>query len=320
MTKSKKIKVLLSGGGTLGPVMPLIAVADEIKKQYSEAELLWIGTFGGVEKIVVRSHSIKFKAMMSVKWRRYKSWKNIRDLLVSPIVLFHAFFILIRFRPDVLVSAGGYVSVPLHIAGWMLRIPSVVHHQDIQTGLANKIMRPFAKRTTATFEHTMKELKEVKSKHTGNPIRTALRLGDRDRGYVHFHLDQDLPTVLIFGGGTGAANLNKVVAQSLPKILEKAQVIHITGQGKQVIAPAIREHNKKIGDRYNTFEFFLDDEMADAYAVADLVIMRAGLSSLSEIAALGKAAILMPIAKSHQVKNAEFFVEKQAAEIVHMSA
>ncbi len=320
MKNEKYIKVLLSGGGTLGPVMPLIAVADEIRKQYKNAEILWVGTFGGVEKIVVRSHNIDFKAMTSIKWRRYSSLKNVRDILISPFVFLHALIILLSFRPHVMVSAGGYVSVPLHIVGWFIRIPSVVHHQDIRTGLANKIMRLFAKRTTATFEHTMKELNEVKSSHTGNPIRTALRRGNRDRGYAHFHLDPDMQTILAFGGGTGATSLNKTLALSLPNILEKAQVIHITGQGKQVIAPAIREHNKKLAKRYHTFEFFLDDEMADAYAVADIVIMRAGLSSLSEVAALGKASVLMPIPKSHQVENAQFFVEKQAAEMVSMTA
>ena len=315
------LRVLLSGGGTLGPVMPLIAVADEIKRQYKDdAEILWVGTFRGVEKIVVRSHNIAYKAMLSVKWRRYFTLKNLRDILIAPFVFIHALYILLRFRPDVLVTAGGYVSVPLHMMGWLLGMPTVVHHQDIVTGLANKIMRIFSKRNTATFAHTMKELKDVKSRHTGNPIRTALRQGNRDRGYARFHLNPDMQTVLAFGGGTGAINLNKILAQSLPKILEKAQVIHITGQGKQIMAPAIRDHNKKVGERYHTFEFFLDDEMADAYAVADIVIMRAGLSSLSEVAALGKAAVLMPIPRSHQMQNAQFFVEKQAAEIVNMSS
>ncbi len=320
-TANMPLKILFSGGGTLGSVMPLIAVADEFKRHYGEhVHCMWIGTFGGLERAVVRAHHIEFHPIMSVKWRRYISFENVIDILCIPLVLLHAWYLLFLEKPDVVVSAGGFVSVPIHIVAWCMHIPSVIHHQDIETGLANKIMRIFAKRVSATFQHTLKELHEAKSRLTGNPIRSALIGGDRDRAYARYHLDPSLPTTLIFGGGTGALSLNSMIAEILLELLHSTQIIHITGQGKHIVVPHVRgEEHAQYMKRYITFEFLLDEEMADAYAIADVVVCRAGLSTLSELASLHKAAVLVPIPDSHQEHNAEFFEHQQAVRVMHMN-
>lgn len=317
-TDNHHTRILFSGGGTLGSVMPLIAIIQELRRQSgSVADVMWVGTYGGVERAVIRAHNIEWRPIVSLKWRRYATWKNIRDVLLLPVACAHAWWIIRQFNPHVLISAGGYVSVPLHIVAWIKRIPTIVHHQDIETGLANKIMRMCASRTTATFAHTMKEFKDEQGILTGNPIREALRSGDKDRAIVRYKLDPELPTVLAFGGGTGAVSLNRLLADALPEVLPHAQVLHVTGQGKQIVVPFIRDNkHTKISDRYHAYEFFMDEEMADAYAVADVVVARAGLSTLSEIAALGKATIVVPIPHSHQEVNAEFFKSKQAVVVV----
>ena len=236
---------------------------------------------------------------------------------MQPVIFFaslvHAFQIIKKEKPSLLITAGGYVSVPLHLVARVLGIPTMVHLQDFEIGLANKIMLPFASCATGTFKETVAQAARYHVHHTGNPIRPILLQGDHDRAVARFHLDPDKKTVLMFGGGTGALRLNMMIAEIAPALTKDFQIIHITGTGKNTAVPrftAQQEENKK---HYHVHEFLMDEEMADAYAVADLVVARAGLSSISEIASLQKAAILVPMPSSHQEYNAQYVVSKDAA-------
>lgn len=297
------MKVVLSGGGTGGSVTPLLAVAQKIKEiSKEEPEFLWLGTRKGPEKKLVKHHNVKFRAVCSGKFRRYFSWRNFIDPLLILIGFLQSLFILVRFRPDIILSAGSFVSVPIVWVGWFLGIPSVIHQQDIRAGLANKLMAPAAKIITITFEKSIKKFPRRKTHWTGNPVRPEILKGRINRAKKQFKLENNLPTLLVIGGGTGALALNQLIGQIVPELVKFCQIIHLTGgRGKF-----------KDLDNYHHYKF-LTKEMADAYAVADLVVSRAGMGVLTELANLGKPVILMPIPGSHQMANAQYFVDQQAA-------
>lgn len=296
------MKILLSGGGTAGSVSPLLAVADEIQKNDKETKFLWIGGKVGPEQEMVATHNIEFKKICAGKLRRYFSLKNLIDIFRIKIGFLQAFFIILNFKPDVIVSAGSFISVPIVWAGWLLRKKILIHQQDIRPGLANKLMAPFADKITVSFSESLKDYSKEKTILTGNPVRNDIFLGDKKRAVKLFNLEDNLPTVLIVGGGTGAINLNKFVLDGLNELTKFCQVIHITGKGK---------HVKVQNNKYHQYDF-LKNEFADAIEIADLVVSRAGLGSLTELSALKKPAIIIPLAKSHQEVNAKYFVDKDA--------
>ncbi len=301
------MKILFSGGGTAGPVTPLIAVAQEIQLVKPDSHLLWIGTFRGPEKTLVMNNQIQFMPIFSGKLRRYFSWRNFVDPFLIVLGFFQSLYILKRFDPDVVVSAGAFVSVPVAWAAWVLRKPVIIHQLDIKKGLANTLMTPCASKVTVSFPELVSEFPEKKVEHIGTPIRSLLFQGDRNRAYTALNLDSELPTILVLGGGTGSLFINKLTISSLPELLNFCQVIHITGSGKGVPAIALKEKE----ERYHSFEFVVD-ELPNIFAAADVVICRAGIGTLTELAALGKPAVVIPIPDSQQEKNVEYFKQHQA--------
>ncbi|MFA7662528.1 MAG: UDP-N-acetylglucosamine--N-acetylmuramyl-(pentapeptide) pyrophosphoryl-undecaprenol N-acetylglucosamine transferase [Patescibacteria group bacterium] len=299
------MRIIFSGGGTLGPVMPLLSVIAELKKRNLQNEFLWVGTYGGVEKKVVEEHEIKFKPIVSAKLRRYFSFKNLIVPFQLLIGFYQSVMTILKFNPEAIISAGGYNSVPLVWAASTFKIPVLIHQQDVLPGLANKLMAPFAKKITVTFEQSLKDFDQTKTVLTGNPIRTELYAGDRMEGLHYFDLEDNLPTVLFIGGGTGAAVLNAMIIGAVPQLTRFCQIIHSLGEGKN-------PNSEVFNERYHGYEF-IGEHMAEAFAVADLVVSRAGLSSLSELASLGKAAIIIPMPDSHQEDNAQYFYHKDAA-------
>ncbi len=307
------MKVFLVGGGTGGSVAPLLAIAEEIKKKKPEAEFIFIGTKKGQpEKEMIKDYNFHFKQIFSGKLRRYFSWQNFIDPIFILLGFFQSIFLLIKFRPQIIISAGSYVSVPVVLAGWLLKIPSLIHQQDIIPSLSNKILAPFAKKITVTFEKSLNDFPKKKTVLVGNPVREVIFKGDKERARERFDLEKNLPVVFILGGGTGAAFLNNLVWQSLDQLLDFCQIIHLTGKGKL----EIRNWKSEINYRYHLYEF-LTEEIADAYAVADLVISRAGMNVLSELAVLGKPAIIIPIPDSHQEANAKYFAGKNAVIVLN---
>jgi len=303
------MKFLLSGGGTIGSVSPLIAIFEEIKRHDPNAEVLWLETKNGAEHKLIASYNIPTKSISSGKFRRYFSFKNFVDPFFVLLGFFQSLLIILKFKPDLILSAGGFISVPVAWAGWILRKPVIIHQQDVRPGLANKLMAPTAKLITVTFKKSLTDFSAGKTKLIGNPIRADILTGSRERGYNFFQLDSARPTVLIIGGGTGAITLNKIVSESLDGLMNFCQVIHLTG-GKVIEA-------KKYSN-YRSYDF-LTDQLKNAYAVADLVVSRAGMSVLSELAILGKPTIIIPIPNSHQQDNAVEFFKNNAALMIDES-
>ncbi|MDD4900712.1 MAG: undecaprenyldiphospho-muramoylpentapeptide beta-N-acetylglucosaminyltransferase [Patescibacteria group bacterium] len=313
----KKHKILLTGGGTGGSVAPLLAVAEDLTTQppllvsrggaEAGVEFLWLGTKQGVERAMVEKAGLKFKAIAAGKWRRYFSLKNFWDLIKIKIGFWQALWTIMSWRPDLVMSAGSFVSVPVVWAAWLLRVPVLIHQQDAKPGLANKLMAPFAKAITVTFEKSLRDYGK-KAVWTGNPTRRSLAIKNYELKITNFKIRKDLPVVLVVGGGTGAAAINELVEQGLGELTKFCQIIHVTGKNKSIknYEPASLAGGLKITN-YKHYEFLDAEQMAAALKLAEVVVTRAGMSVLSELAYLKKPAIIIPMPESHQVENARMF-------------
>ncbi len=308
----KKIKILLSGGGSGGPVTPLLAVAETLREREGlQTDFLWLGTDKGPERQMVEREGIRFIAISAGKLRRYFSWHNFADLMRIAGGFFQAFGQLRSFKPDVVVSAGAFVSVPVAWAAWILRIPVLIHQQDARPGLANKLMSPFARKISVTFEKSLADYGK-KAVWIGNPIRQdfcRIKLTKRE-AMQKFGLRSEKPVLVVMGGGTGAQAINDLVEASIAELSRFCQVIHVTGQGKA------SERNTRLSEKYPDYKYF---EFLDvfgvmkAFTVAEAIISRCGMSTLTELSQLGIASILIPMPDSHQEENAAIFAERDAA-------
>jgi len=305
MNNKSIYKIFLTGGGTGGSVAPLLAIYDEFKDQdvvrpaSSQFEFLWLGTKFGPERVMVEKEGIKFKAISSGKWRRYFSLKNLVDIFKIKFGFWQAFFIILKSRPSLVMSAGSFASVPVIWAAWLLRVPVLIHQQDIRPGLANKLMAPFAKIVTVAFEKSLADYGK-KAVWIGNPVRRKLRISN-------FKTNESLPVVLIVGGGTGATAINELVKSSSNELTKFCRIIHVVGKNKSNLSNGLRVAG------YEVFEFLNTEQMAETLNKADLVITRAGMGFLSELSYLGKPTIIIPMPDSHQEDNAAFFRNKKAA-------
>jgi UDP-N-acetylglucosamine--N-acetylmuramyl-(pentapeptide) pyrophosphoryl-undecaprenol N-acetylglucosamine transferase len=305
------MRVVLVGGGSGGSVAPLLAIVEKVKEGDLKTEFIFIGTKRGYpEREMIKNYGFKFFSVFSGKLRRYFSFKNFIDPALIIFGFFQSLFLFKKNKPDLIIGAGAYVSVPVILAGWFLKIPAIIHQQDIVPSLSNKILVPFVKKITVSFEKSLNDFPKNKSVFIGNPVRGFILEGDRERAIKRFNLERSLPTLLVLGGGTGALFLNELIWQNIKKLTEFCQIIHLTGREKF----KIKNLKLKI-DRYHPYEF-LNEEIADAYAVADLVVSRAGMNVLSELAVLGKPTIIVPIPDSHQEANARYFQEKNAAVVL----
>ncbi len=285
--KDKKPKILLVGGGTLGSVSPLLAITE----QY-DADYLFVGTKNGPEKRVVTSKLIEYMWIYSGKLRRYFDWQNFLDIFRVKIAFWQSIWILTKFKPDIVLTAGSFVAVPVVLAAWFLRIPIIAHQQDIKVGLANKLIAPFVNKITVTFEEQKQDFNQKKVVVTGNPVR---KLKEES---------VSKPIVIITGGGLGARGLNTFVSEFIPKLLKKYEVHHILGE--------INWNQKLYLDGYHPHKFVLNG-MMELLSRADIIISRAGISLITEAAFLKKALVLIPMPNTHQEKNAAFLAKHNAA-------
>jgi UDP-N-acetylglucosamine--N-acetylmuramyl-(pentapeptide) pyrophosphoryl-undecaprenol N-acetylglucosamine transferase len=298
------MKIVLSGGGTLGPVVPLLAVAEAYRAHDPSVQFLWIGTKNGPERPLVEEHNIPFIPVGSGKLRRYFSLLNIIDLFRLVSAFFQCLVILWKEKPDLLISAGGYVSVPLHWAGAFLAMPEWVHQQDVRIGLANKLMFPLARKITTSLSQTAEKMPEKKTEWIGNPSRD-LSVADREEAKRRFGIPEDDHVIFALGGGTGSQSVNQIVIASLPHLNPKWHVIHLVGKER---SKELAERAASIFQNYHVYDFFTE-EMKDAYAAADVVVGRGGFSTLTELASLSKAAIILPMHGTHQEENVEIFAK-----------
>ncbi len=309
---SDKKRIVLAGGGTGGHIFPLIAVAEELEQKYSNVEFLYIGTssqMGEVAEDAMAQMNIPTKNIVVGKMRRYFSPEYFLDFFRIPIGIIQSLFHLLVFMPDAVFSKGGYASVPVVFAAWIYHIPVLTHDSDAVPGWANRVCGKFSRYVALSYDMSARYFRSNKIVITGNPIRSEIINGNRARGYERWGFTESRPTVLIVGGSQGAKAVNDAVLRVLPEMAQMAQVLHITGQNlyEDALDLAGEQGFKSGRHRYVAVPFLNRAEMADAYAVADIVISRSGANSITEMAATKKVVIFVPLARSannHQYMNA----------------
>lgn len=302
-----KKRILAAGGGTGGAAVPLFAIIDTLSaKGKGEYEFLFVGTKGGPERLICERNRIPFTEIKAAKFRRYWDVRHFFEPFRFLTSMLSACRILWRFRPDIILSVGGFVSVPFIVLSPFFRIPTLIHQQDIRKGLANRLMEPFASRITVTFQESLHLFPSGKTQWTGNPVRKEIFDANKDRAIDIFHIDQSKKIIMIIGGGTGSKALNTAVLRHIHELVEMGEVIHITGKGK--MGADIHQPN------YHPVEF-LSSGIADCFACADVVVTRAGLSALTELSAMSKVIMVVPIPFTHQEDNAAL-IEKHKAGLV----
>lgn len=296
-------RIILAGGGTAGSVTPLLAVAEHLRQERPQVELLFLGTDNGPERMLAESASIAFRTIPAGKLRRYWSWQNLGDLLHLWRGFLASRKIIKEWKPDVILSAGSYVAVPVAWAGHWAGCRVVIHQQDVRPGLANRLMMRAADTITVSFLTSVKDFKHRHVVYTGNPVRSAILSGSVEQGRELFHLDPHLPTVLVLGGGTGSRFINTLVSSVAHRLVEHVQIIHLTGP--------LRDWPELQHRRYHRYNF-LTWQIPHAMAVATIVISRAGLGTMTELAALGKPTVFIPLPDTHQEDNASLVEELKA--------
>lgn len=307
---SNEIRIVLTGGLSGGHTFPLIAVAHAIRDRAdAPVSFQYLGSQGSFEGSSMSAEGIPMKGVLSGKIRRYFSLMNFVDPFKIPIGFVQSLFLLFSYMPDVVFAKGGSVSVPVCLAAWVLRIPIVIHDSDAVAGRANRFLARFASRIAIAYPSAQEFFPAGKTALTGNPVRQEILSGDVARANGRFGLAKERPLVLVLGGSQGAKSLNKSVIRILPELLREAQVVHQVGEANYEEALALAgEFGVKAGyGGYIPVPFLGPQDMADVIARADLVISRAGAGSIAELAACGKAAILVPLptaANDEQRKNA----------------
>lgn len=299
------MKIVFTGGGTGGHFYPIIAVAEAVRDIVRERRLLAPRLYyiapTPFDPDALFENEIQFIASPAGKMRRYASIWNITDFIVTAIGFIWSFIVLLRLYPDIVVSKGGYASVPTVLAAALLGIPILVHESDAKPGRANLIGARFAYRIAIAFESAAAFFpKEAQKKiaRTGIPIRKELAHLEPEGARQYLGLDSGVPTVLILGGSSGAARINDVVLASLPELVQMANVIHQTGRDHYAVIERTAKvvlSGKPGAEHYHPFPFLNTLSMRRSAGAADLIISRAGATAIAEIALWGKPAILIPI-------------------------
>ena len=302
-------KIVLTGGGTAGHVTPNIALIPKLQEE--GYEIAYIGSYDGIEKKLIGDFDIPYTGISTGKFRRYLDVKNLTDPFRVIKGYAEAKKYLKEIKPDVVFSKGGFVSVPVVRAAASLKIPCIIHESDMTPGLANKLCIPVAEKVCCNFPETMKMLPEGKAVLTGSPIREELSKGNKLAGLKLCGFTANKPVIMVTGGSLGAANVNKAVRDALPRLLEDFQVVHLCGKDKV-------DNLLLNTPGYKQFEY-IKSEMKDLFAMADLVISRAGATAICELLALKKPNILIPLpaasSRGDQILNAKSF-EAQGFSIV----
>jgi len=318
-----KITACFTGGGTAGHVFPGLAVMDSFenlcREKGLESDFFWIGSSSGMEKILLKGKGITFFGIQAGKLRRYFSFRNFIDIFKILAGAIASFYILIKKRPAIIFSKGGYVSVPPVLAGKILGIPVVTHESDYTPGLATRINKRFSKLIMLSFEETKKFFNEReynKLCFTGNPVRKMFYDANSDSGKKAASVIENIPVIMVIGGSLGAREINGLIEKLLPQLLKDYYVIHQSGSNelsKDISMSMLSEDLKKRYKRYP----FIGNELADLIAASDIVISRAGAGLIWELAAVGKASILIPLrgkgTRGDQIQNAGFLKSKEAA-------
>jgi len=318
------MKVVFTGGGTGGHVFPIIAIVREMKKKVSSStELIYIGPRDDYSKDTLSKEGIKTNFILSGKLRRYFSIPDFFSSLIDiffkiPVGIIQALSLIFFLAPDLIFSKGGYGSIPVVIAGWLLGVPVFLHESDIVPGLANKILSKFSSEIFVSFPVKETEYFPLrKMVQVGNPIREELLGGSADKAREIFKLKKESPVILVLGGSQGSQRINELMMEILPELLTKFEIIHQTGAKdfpkiQKEVSAFIPE---SVRGNYHPFAFLQEEELKHAYGAADCVISRAGSGTIFEVAALKKPSVLIPLpesAQNHQVKNAYAYARYNA--------
>jgi undecaprenyldiphospho-muramoylpentapeptide beta-N-acetylglucosaminyltransferase len=310
---------LVCGGGTGGHIYPALSVVDELMEMgIPQEDILWIGTQGEIEESLVPKNELRLEsivggAIVGVPWR-----ERVVNLTKLAWSFGKASRIIGSFKPDVLFMTGGYVNAPVAIAAWLRRVPSVIFLPDVEPGMSIRELSRFAKQVACTTEASLSFFKSGKGIVTGYPVRRKLREStavSKDQALTQFNLKRGRPTLFVFGGSRGARSINRALLAGLPLLLDRIQVIHISGM---LDWAEVKENIDSLPENQQTYYRaypYLHEEMGMAYRSADLVLARAGASMLGECPAFGLPAILVPYpyAWRYQKVNADFLEQRGAA-------
>lgn len=302
-------KIVLTGGGTAGHVTPNIAMIPKLKEL--GYDIFYMGSYDGIEKKLIEDFDIPYYGIATGKFRRYFDPKNFSDPFRVLKGMAEAKKYLKAIKPDVVFSKGGFVSVPVVRAAASLKIPCIVHESDMTPGLANKLCIPVAKKICCNFPETLNNLPADKAVLTGSPIREELMKGRKEAAYELCGFDTSKPVIMVIGGSQGSAAINQAVRDALPELLEDFQIVHLCGKEKM-------DNLLLTTKGYKQFEY-IKSELKDIFAMADIVISRAGANAINELLALKKPNLLIPLpsttSRGDQILNAKSF-ESQGFSIV----
>jgi UDP-N-acetylglucosamine--N-acetylmuramyl-(pentapeptide) pyrophosphoryl-undecaprenol N-acetylglucosamine transferase len=308
------VQIVITGGGTGGHLFPALAVQAALAARRPEAEILFVGASGGVESTILPRLGHAFQAL-EVHQIKGRGWRGqVAALLRLPSAVRQAARLLRASGAQVVLGVGGYASFPTVLAACLLRIPTVIHEQNAYPGLANRWLGKLASAVAVSFEAAAAFFPAGRVTVTGNPVRPEMRPGNPAEARRRFLLSGERFTVLTFGGSQGAHRINVGMAEALPRLREQRQhlqFLHGTGERDRA---QVQQAYEEGGFPARVEAFFQD--MAMAYAAADFVIARAGASTIFELAAMGKPALLVPYpyaANDHQRLNAEVMVKAGAA-------
>ncbi|MBI5051104.1 MAG: undecaprenyldiphospho-muramoylpentapeptide beta-N-acetylglucosaminyltransferase [Nitrospirae bacterium] len=311
------MKIVIAGGGTGGHLFPGIAVAKEVKKIQKDAEVIFIGTAERIESRIVPREGFDIRLIRAEGIVGKNIFTALWSALKIPLSLKDSYAILKEIKPDLVFGVGGYCSGAALLTAFLTGIPTIIHEQNSVPGFANKVLGKFVDVVAVTYQESMDYFAKDKTYLTGNPVRQEIFEGDRERGWKVFSLEKGLFTIFVFGGSSGASSINKAISEALVYLdgfKDKIQFLHQTGERE---FNAVREFYRMRGFKGTIIPFAYN--MADAYAVADLVISRAGATTLAELTACGKAAILIPYpyaAGNHQEINARKLWDMGAAQMI----
>lgn len=313
------MRVLFAGGGTAGHINPAISIANFIKSKEDNFEALFVGTKKGLETKLVPSAGFNIKYIDIMGFDRKHLLKNIVVLKKLYDTRQECKKIIKEFKPDFVVCTGGYVSGPVAMAASALKIPALIHEQNVYPGLTVKGSEKYVDYVAVSFEETINHLDKSKCVVTGNPIRTEILNADREEARKALGLS-DEPFVLIFGGSLGAGKINENVVKMLGKVKEENKFSMMFGTGDknfEEISAKIKEARIELNDNIKVVPYI--NNMHEVMAAADLIVSRSGAITLAEIAVLGKPSVLIPspnVVRNHQEQNARELEKGGAARVL----
>ncbi len=311
------MRVLIAGGGTGGHLFPGLAVAEEFKRREAATEVVFVGTESGIESRIVPKEGYPIRYVRAEGIVGLSLAKKVKAIVKAGVSIIDGRRIMKAVKPDIVIGVGGYASGAVVFLAYLLSVPTMILEQNAVPGITNRILGKFVDIACITHQESMSFFPKGRTFLTGNPVRLSIFKGDAEAGYRVFSLDHRLFTILAFGGSAGASSINRALVDSLQNLLDlrdKVQFLHQTGPKDY---EAVRHAYQVHGFRGTIAPFVY--QMGDAYAVADLVIARAGATTLAELTAIGKPCILIPYpfaAGNHQELNALKLQEIGAAKMI----